>query len=385
MIPLGGTTDSLWAAVLDKHLPQALPHQPVSEIGGATYTGDQGNNICEEDQSCEEKYLQEDIVQLISADHPSIHTAYENNTDEGNHEDDLDVCLEKTKKSSSPNGEKGQIKLKEEWKRKWAGEIECPLCENSSVHYKMNALEQHWKENHLQMSGSGGFVWECPLCKTNIPLKVKRKSPLFMSRVVQHWSKKHSRTIPASFPVISCSMCEFRTYILVGFHSHACNRTKNISTIETGAPTKDLRAPPVPCEICGKMIKVKSIKTHMASFHEMNREKLHSCSDCNEKFYTIGSLNVHKSRRHSKQPEFLCSACSQQFVTKIDLQLHMFSSHDVNIDGKQVWSCDQCSYRSLLHSRYVRHVETHNKEKGHVCHHCGCSFNMKGKSEMEFC
>ncbi|XP_058442986.1 uncharacterized protein LOC131425259 [Malaya genurostris] len=86
----------------------------------------------------------------------------------------------------------------------------------------------------------------------------------------------------------------------------------------------------VPCGICGKLLKHKSlIKDH---------ERLHTssfvCKVCGKVLQKKWSLHVHM-RVHTNEKPYPCELCDQRFMLKVQLKTHLLKKHGVQLDELQ--------------------------------------------------
>jgi KRAB domain-containing zinc finger protein len=78
------------------------------------------------------------------------------------------------------------------------------------------------------------------------------------------------------------------------------------------------------CDKCGKILTtLGGFKTHKKRHLEIKPygEKLHECSICTQKFYTKGSLDMHK-KVHKIQQSHTCNICTKVFSTQRGLNIH---------------------------------------------------------------
>ncbi|XP_058813939.1 uncharacterized protein LOC131677867 isoform X2 [Topomyia yanbarensis] len=86
----------------------------------------------------------------------------------------------------------------------------------------------------------------------------------------------------------------------------------------------------VPCGICGKLLKHKSlIKDH---------ERLHTssfvCKVCGKVLQKKWSLHVHM-RVHTQEKPYPCELCDQRFMLKVQMKTHLLKKHGLQLDELQ--------------------------------------------------
>lgn len=143
--------------------------------------------------------------------------------------------------------------------------------------------------------------------------------------------------------------------------------------------------PTIICELCGKSMKEKSLKMHMASRHfqektactecgkvfsnknnayahylvmHKNRDKLRSCNFCDFKSPHQSTVSSHSQKEHGKyadgtayvRPSFKCAICEKNFKCKKYLKDHM-TIHT----GKKNYSCEFCKAKFRVATAYYKH------------------------------
>ncbi|XP_055617084.1 zinc finger protein 283-like [Toxorhynchites rutilus septentrionalis] len=86
----------------------------------------------------------------------------------------------------------------------------------------------------------------------------------------------------------------------------------------------------VPCNICGKVFKHKSILRDHMRVHKTNYE-CHICGKILQKKYT---LNGHM-RTHTNEKPYPCGLCEQRFIWKVQMKNHMLKVHGVEFEEVQ--------------------------------------------------
>ncbi|XP_055615228.1 uncharacterized protein LOC129761528 [Toxorhynchites rutilus septentrionalis] len=87
----------------------------------------------------------------------------------------------------------------------------------------------------------------------------------------------------------------------------------------------------VPCNICGKVFKHKSIVRDHMRIHKTNYE-CHVCGKILQKKY---SLDVHM-RIHTNEKPYPCGLCEKRFMLKVQMKTHLLKVHGVEMEEVQV-------------------------------------------------
>ncbi len=85
---------------------------------------------------------------------------------------------------------------------------------------------------------------------------------------------------------------------------------------------------PIPCEICGKILKNRGLlKPHMRSHQKMTPDDYYYCDLCPRKFKTRGGCTWHIQQRHILKTSFKCPQCPAVYRGKWELKCHVKSKH----------------------------------------------------------
>ena len=135
------------------------------------------------------------------------------------------------------------------------------------------------------------------------------------------------------------------------------------------------------CELCGKTYSTyENLKKHMKITHDVGElapeKRILKCDKCQIDFQSAVTMDEHFKTQCqdniTKQTiEFECKFCSAKWISHHSLELHIMEVH-----GKRLFSCDQCSYVSDIRATVESHHDAlHKNLKRHICHHCGQAYN----------
>ena len=98
---------------------------------------------------------------------------------------------------------------------------------------------------------------------------------------------------------------------------------------------------PVPCEICGIVLKNEAkLQFHMASH---TRTQIGgNCPVCNKYYSGRYNLLRHVKRTHSKIKNIKCTTCNKGFYELAKLEKHVKIVHE----GVRPFGCDKCAYKA---------------------------------------
>ena len=155
----------------------------------------------------------------------------------------------------------------------------------------------------------------------------------------RHTERHLSKTFPCDICNISLMSKLSLAYHIKKVHgeqseeSHQCFQCQNFftSTEKLAAHLKRVHKSEssVTCPVCFKLMKPKSINSHMNEFHGDPDEKImFNCDQCPESFQSRWFLKKHFKDCHiGKAGDWKCDPCSEQFQREIDLQNHNRNIH----------------------------------------------------------
>ncbi|XP_057299578.1 zinc finger protein 664-like [Hydractinia symbiolongicarpus] len=124
------------------------------------------------------------------------------------------------------------------------------------------------------------------------------------------------------------------------------------------------------CQKCGKGFSLKgNLVHHYKNDCEVNEE--YQCSRCDEQFYSIDRLNLHKKTSCSERVNE-CKECGKRFSQAGNLKRHM-RTHT----GEKPYACTVCGKGFAGTSDLKRHQLIHTGEKPYICRICDRGFRIK--------
>ena len=131
---------------------------------------------------------------------------------------------------------------------------------------------------------------------------------------------------------------------------------------------KSKREQKIPCELCGKQMRKRYMKSHLEFVHKQNMEKIEArktkvpCEQCGKEI-RISCMGQHLARHAS--PKATCSMCGKQ-IQIADLQQHMALIHDI---GDPKFPCHVCGKFFISDNSLKAHLSSHEAKK--PCTICG--------------
>jgi len=133
--------------------------------------------------------------------------------------------------------------------------------------------------------------------------------------------------------------------------------------------------PLVKCQLCDKMLKIKSLNDHLNNVHAA--DKKFQCKICQKSFKSAQYLNSH-ARIHNKVHE--CDICSKVFSFANKLKQHKNEYHK----NAKSFECEICDKKFNQKSNLTAHQKTHdkNRPKPFKCQRCNLqlTFNRTSKN-----
>ncbi|KAI0237395.1 hypothetical protein LSAT2_012103 [Lamellibrachia satsuma] len=204
---------------------------------------------------------------------------------------------------------------------------------------------------------------------------------------------RHSRTHTGERP-FDCSECESKFGDITTLRRH-------MASLHNLPPGRERKPQPIPCEICGKVLRTKySLKHHIRAVHQgiktypkkclctlcgkicrnvtvlkehQNKWHLHikpyMCKTCGRPFHAKGLLRAHEKQTHSDIRNYPCEVCGKAFKRHNALKEHLMTHTKVRPN-----ECDICRKRFLQKAGLVRHYRTHTGLRPFQCKVCHACF-----------
>lgn len=216
-----------------------------------------------------------------------------------------------------------------------ANGYKCSICNNDRT-YK--CLKTHMKRKHLNQIESKNFI--CDTCG-----KAFNKSSTLKSHLEVHREKN-----------FECYICHRTAYTEKRLKNH----------INIRHPLEKLQL--LICEICSKLVKENSMKTHVKN-HQTNNLRV-KCTLCD--LWLIESYMKRHMKIHSGDFNGFCTECNRHFKF---LSLHMKAVHS---GKKKNFSCKECNKDFRETTKLQEHIAVHHtREFPFPCHYCDRQFRIK--------
>ncbi|CRK95899.1 CLUMA_CG009345, isoform A [Clunio marinus] len=195
--------------------------------------------------------------------------------------------------------------------------LPCEVCGKMILN---NELKRHLKIVHFKIK-----PYQCDNCGK----KFSRKQPLIKhlnTHKVYRTKDFHCQICRTSF----FDKHELRRHIL-NIHEKpkhlACSSCRKTFRTEEGLKTHMSRPCRLECDICGKIISRKELKTHFDMVHF--NIKPYPCDVCGKKFYNKTLLAKHvNTHKDFRTKDFHCQICESSYFSKDTLQTHILSNHE---------------------------------------------------------
>lgn len=120
------------------------------------------------------------------------------------------------------------------------------------------------------------------------------------------------------------------------------------------------------CTVCHKAFKNKQqLRNHRSIHRDVSEKLVHVCEQCQRKFSSKRSRDLHIQAVHDKTKPYSCNFCSYKSSSATSLNMHQ-RQHT----GERPFSCDECAYKTSDHNSLRRHKLRHSGQKPYKCAHC---------------
>ncbi|GLH11564.1 Protein suppressor of hairy wing [Gryllus bimaculatus] len=214
------------------------------------------------------------------------------------------------------------------------GLLTCPIC------LKYKTATSVPLENHMRIHGEARS-FTCPECGKGF----KQAAQLHNHRVM-HLDRKTSE-LPRWYASKQCNIC-FKNYA-----NSKCLK-KHIQAVHS-------KLRPYVCQVCGHA----SARKAMLQLHyrQHTGEKPHTCPLCDYRTGDHNSLRRH-IMRHTGQRPYRCPHCPYSAIQSNSYKNHLRNKHP---GQSGVFSCGQCSFKTVSHEGYLLHVADHKNGIINTC------------------
>lgn len=164
-----------------------------------------------------------------------------------------------------------------------------------------------------------------------------------------------------------CRYCQ-RNALHVGIRAKSGKEAIHMCSIIEDPDDRGKESKDYLCEMCGKSFSHDYLRRgHAKMVHSKERDACHICG----KIVQISYLNTHIAITH-KNARFQCGICGKSFKTKFEREKHI-AIHSV----AKPFKCDYCPRRFTQASNMKHHMRQHTGEKPYECEKCKESFTHK--------
>ena len=249
---------------------------------------------------------------------------------------------------------------------KWS----CSECGFDQVEHKFDLVD-HWLDHHnfksinyevchyctIIFNNHKSYVKHCGKDHPQVPMLRETKCQLcdFSSNnrsvLVQHYSKDHEQ----EYVQYQCNICQEKFTFEQQFLRH--------QQIKHSIEVKKLK-----CDTCDTLIYGHTnILVHQASHKFI---ELYFCKHCDYSSVTKVELIVHHKAHHDRllPPYFKCDKCD--FISRYNATTisHAKEQHNSEYNA---FECKTCGWTKNNLTQMLKHMEVHERNRGHVCNYCG--------------
>ncbi|XP_055613041.1 uncharacterized protein LOC129759591 [Uranotaenia lowii] len=253
----------------------------------------------------------------------------------------------------------------------------CIYTNNDYEELIKHCSEEHSAQREMNLKQSTG-AFTCDLCCKSFSSqrklgahKIQRRATLcnicnkFIS--LQQWALHTEKC--TSKTTVSCKHCSkiFNFNSELRKHAQTCEKRKGNVKEPKNAEL---------CNICGKIVPLKSFEYHMAVH---TNERKWKCSKCPLAFNSEYLLGQHESKVHSDEKSCVCRfGCGKRYKYSSDLGRHEKLVHL----GIKPFKCVDCQ-ETFVRDRDLRlHRRKHTGIKLFPCAQCGDSFDVKSQYDQ---
>ena len=174
-----------------------------------------------------------------------------------------------------------------------------------------------------------------------------------------------------------CSDCDEKFLTEEQLREHKNSRlNESDRTVDACHHKPKKKIVPAVCSHCGKS--VKSLKVHLAKFHDVGRKEYlkYGCSFCPAVFAEPRKLRRHLAQMHLPQNRYKCQKCEKTFATEEYLKLH-HPFHD-----PPSLKCPQCDKCFKWGSNIIQHLRGSHYPPSYECSSCSQRFHHRAAARM---
>lgn len=130
------------------------------------------------------------------------------------------------------------------------------------------------------------------------------------------------------------------------------------------------------CELCGKILKNSSLRTHMEMRHFQEKTP---CSECGKVFPSANSAYMHYQVAHKhKDTIYSCKFCDFKSRHSCDVHSHTRRKHGKNAGGtpyvRPLINCVICGKNFSSKNTLKDHMMIHTGARDYACEFCDATF-----------
>ncbi|XP_013382202.1 oocyte zinc finger protein XlCOF6 [Lingula anatina] len=246
------------------------------------------------------------------------------------HEKNLYICTEEGCHVACSTSRDIILHLKEE--HNTDPPFKCCICGHAVT------VKQHLKR-HIYLHYDQRKKYSCEICN-----KVYRTE----KEQLQHRYSKHGVIDEEKALRCTHDNCSYLTYHLPNLESHL--------------KAKHLNEKNFTCSLCNRKYSSRgSLTAHKLVQHEMRY--VCNCPHCGKKAKDKTALKSHLKRCRGETMSFLCTHCEYSTDSRITIESHQYKKHGILPVKGKIYSCDVCDYKCVTNSGMKRHKRAHIGEQ----------------------